>query len=442
MKNKIENIYTKIKPYLPFILLFMMYLVMHYKLQYIADDLVNHDRKFENGQLDYLVSNYMHWSSRVFIYFVNNVIYMMPIIVWKVLDTAIVTIGAVCLSKLFNDKKNLFMDYAICLLVAIFPYTFMGGAGFVATTLTYYWPIVFLLIALLPVKKILNKEKINKYMIPVYTLLLLYATDNEQTCCVLLGLSICFLLYFKFIKKEKINWYIIYLLIISILKLIFIKLSPGNATRAIIETREHFPAYKDLSLIDKLYLGFVYIADLLRNNSMLIVIFSAFICILTYMNNLKPFHKAYALCNLLFVLSVTTFSTVLISKFPLFEHHIQYIGMRISSNSYDVDILTALFILISYFNMMYLIIVNFKKDFLPLILFFAGLASQYIMIFSPTVYISGYRTASLMFYSFVVIDIILYKSIENKLSENKKIIVISSLVLCALMLFTQFVCTY
>ena len=442
MKNIFKKSYNFIKPYLPFIILFLVYFMMHLVVRYIGDDAINHDNTYPDGQISYLIFSYNNWSSRLFIYLVNNYMYMLPIIVWKILDTIVVVTGAICISKIFNVKKNLFFDYIICLLVTIYPFKIMGSAGFVATTLTYYWPMVFLLICLIPIKKLINKEKINPFLYPLYFVLLLYATDSEQISALLFGLSICFIIYFKFIKKEKINWYVITLLLFSIGKLIFIETCPGNALRTIKETGLRFPEYTNMTLMDKLYMGLMYTTHMLISNFGPLFILSAFLFVMTNITNNSLINKIIANIMFAVVSLVTAFSGVGKVMFGRMYDIISNLGVMILSPEYNRSILSVAFCVMLYLGILYLLLINFKKNLLPVILFLAGVATQFILAFSPTIYASGERTGSIMFYLIVIINIIIYKEIDPKLTDNKKALLLSSVIGVSLVFVIKYFLTF
>lgn len=437
-----KKYYDKIKPYLPFIFLFIFYFVMHYKINYMVDDVINSKNTYEDGMINYLLDSYNHWSSRIFIYLVNNYMYILPITIWKILDSFIITLGAVFISKIFNDKKSIYLDYIICTLVITFPFIQMGTAGFIATTVTYYWAIVFLIICLYPIKKVLNKEKIKLYIYPILFILLLYATDSEQITCFLLGLSLCIIIYLKFVKKEKINWYIYFLFIFSIIKIIYIKTCPGNEERAIIEMNNRFPTYKSLSFKDKLLMGIFHTTKILRNDNIPIVIFSTLLCILTNIKNKYSINKIISYLYLFLVASVSLLFGLFVQIFPYINPYVVNIGVSFDSSIYYINYITLFFIIIFYLMSIYLLYINFKDNLLPIILFLGGIATQFIMTFSPTIYASGPRTGSIMFYSIIVVNFLLIKKIYPLLNDNKKNLLVSIMLFLSTISFITFISIY
>lgn len=440
MKNKIKKIYEIIKPYLPFIILFIFYLAIHFKLVYISDDRINGNKTFDEGQISYLIKSYKTSSSRLFIYLINNCFYLMPMKIWKIVDTLMIVIGAKCISKLFNDKKDYLLDWVICIIVSLFPFIQMSSAGFIATTLTYYWTIVFLLIAMLPVKKIFKNEEIKTYFYPLYFLLLIYATDCEQLCVFLFGLSLCFILYKKYNKKEKVHWYLIGMLLFSILKLIFIKTCPGNSVRAAASTIARFPLYDTLSFFDKFYMGIKYTTYVLISSGIPLFVLTLLLCVQTNIKDKNKFNIVLSNVLLVIVSFMTVFSNILINNYTYFSRYVNDYGIRITSNIYNINIPSLLLSVFMFTGIIYLILINFRKNYLPIVLFLGGLATQFIMIFSPTIYASGQRTGSIMFYSLLVISFIIFKDIYNK--KRNLTILISIFVILSLMYYLNFIYLY
>ena len=436
-KDIIKKIYNKIKPNIPFILLFIFYFLLTFKIGFVSDDAINHNKTYDNGMINYLIHSYNHWSSRVFIYFVNNIFYMLPMMVWKIINAFIIVIGAKCISILFNDKKNIHLDYIICLLITLFPYNSMGSAGYIATTLTYYWPIVFVLICLLPLKKLDKGQKINKWLFPLYFVLLMYATDSEQICLVLCGISITYFIYFKFIKKEKVSSYIYFLIILTLLKIIFIKTCPGNAERTLKEMDLRFPEYKYFSLFDKLYIGILYIVNILKLNYILPLISAIFLCIYTNINSKKIYDKIIANINMILVCLFTIFEKLTILVVPDFTKSINYVNEHILIKNYAIDYMAVFMIFIIFASFLYLLIINFKKDILVILIVLAGLLSQLIMAFSPTIYASSTRTSSIMYYSFIILNLCLFK--KMKLKEKHISWIYTLLLLFSILYFVYFI---
>lgn len=442
MKKRISYIYNRIKPFIPFILLFCFYFVIHYKLQYISDDIENSRRTYNDGQIHYLIDTYLHYSSRLVIYLVNNLFYIFPMKVWKIVDSLIIVIGAYSLSYLFNTKKSIFVDYMICVIVSLFPFIIMNSAGFVATTISYYWPIVALLISFIPLKKIINKEKIRPYFYPLFFILLLFATDCEQIACLLFGLSICFIIYIKFIKKEKVHWYLYSLLIISLLKMIFIKVCPGNAIRAESGIAMWFPLFESLSLFDKLYMGLLYTTYVLISNGVPLFVLSLLLLIRTWLKNKKKINICISLLLVIMIFVMCFLDKFTYKYCPFIFDLFNVFSTRIMSPDYKISISAILISLFLYGGILYLLLVNFKDRLLSAILFLSGLATQMIMIFSASIYESGFRTASIMLYNFLLISIIIYLDINPIIKKKYKYILLGILVLISIYYAYRFLLVY
>ena len=68
------------------------------------------------------------------------------------------------------------------------------------------------------------------------------------------------------------------------------------------------------------------------------------------------------------------------------------------------------------------LIVIFKKQkcILPLLIYFCGVISRLVMVVSPTVLVSGERTSTFLYLSFIFLEILLLKNMEEKKWVNSK----------------------
>lgn len=120
-------------------------------------------------------------------------------------------------------------------------------------------------------KKIHYDLPISKKAIVGSLPFLVFATNQEQVCAWLFGLSLSFLLY-RIVKNRRLtknDSYIIISVLICAASLVFILTCPGNNRRFIAEINSWFPQYTSLSFFEKLQLGvltiFTYYCSLRSN---------------------------------------------------------------------------------------------------------------------------------------------------------------------------------
>ena len=85
-------------------------------------------------------------------------------------------------------------------LVMLYPFTELGSAGFIATMTTYLSPIAFGMMALVPIRRMLGRERLCWYEMLGYCACLIFGANNEQMMIVILSVYTVFLGYSLFTR--------------------------------------------------------------------------------------------------------------------------------------------------------------------------------------------------------------------------------------------------
>ncbi|MDR2544643.1 MAG: hypothetical protein LBD03_03710 [Methanobrevibacter sp.] len=104
---RLNNIFSEIYPYIPFILLFLGVFLLHLFLPYENGDyLFYHDVSPANlGEaINFAVQRYFQWSSRTIIDFTLVYLTTLPPIIWQFLDSIFLTGLAVLIPGIFIKK--------------------------------------------------------------------------------------------------------------------------------------------------------------------------------------------------------------------------------------------------------------------------------------------------------------------------------------------------
>ena len=404
---QIQNKFSSLKKAIPFVILFLAILVIHIKFEIMNDDL-NH---YVNVSLDstywnYIVTRYNGWSSRILVELLTVFLLKCPFIVYKILDSFVFTTVAISLSKIFNKQKNDFLNYLICGLVFAFPFSIMASAGWTATTVGYLWTFATGLICFIPISNMLyDKEKtISKKFIPLYLLLFIFATDSEQFLLIA-GFLITLLIFYKrIIKKEKINSYVYALFILSVIKGIFILLCPGNEARKLSEIKTYFPTFNELSIFNKFSMGINFTIRSLYKHPIVIYLVVSSLCLLTYFKKVKKYKIISTLMSIFILIFVAVINLLTIVK--KVESPFEIVNANILITLFSVMLLTMFFILI-YIN-------KASLKIWTIITLLAGIISQLAISFTPTIYASGSRTASFLYFSLIILAIDIASNFINK----------------------------
>lgn len=124
----------------------------------------------------------------------------------------------------------------------------MKTAGFAATVLNYYFPIV---LGLFLCAAIYNNCKFNLLSFFIILIVGIFACNHEQCVVIIFTFSL-----FTIISSwPHLNVRALETLVISILSLVFIFMSPGNAVRMSQEMQNWMPEFATFSLFAKVYMG-------------------------------------------------------------------------------------------------------------------------------------------------------------------------------------------
>ncbi|MDO4975329.1 MAG: DUF6056 family protein, partial [Alphaproteobacteria bacterium] len=422
---KIKNNALKISKseYFPFIVFAFLLLFFHACIRVgWADDewflnIANNENIF-----NFVMSRYYNWTSRAIIEFVLISIVRFPF-VWRILNAAITVLGAVSISKIFSYKNTKNINWIICALIFCTPMNLYNSAGWIATTLNYSWPLFLGLFSILPIKKIIYNEKINWYEYILYFAAMIYATNQEQMCCILLGTYFSFLVYLLF-KYKKINVFMLFAVLINIVSFILTIINKGNQFRKEFSIKSSFPDFEQVNFFRKIEMGYSStLFEFIMKHNFIFFIFTLliFICVYALKRN-----KVFRLISLIPVGSIFIFgflSDFIDRYFPgitSIKNSMTPYGTGItlfSPKTWVPDIILTLVCLSILFSL-YVILENKKTYILTLFILTLGFASRMIMSFSPTIWVSGPRTCIFMYFSIIITLFILYQEVYTKLKRE------------------------
>lgn len=416
---------------LPFFIIFMLYFVMFFGVKIAGDDAIlisayRHLTWTDHWQL--IQNDYFNWSSRVLVNFVIHFLLGKSLIIFNVLNAVFVMVFAKTLSKLCGGiKDKALVHISIIFLILIYPIYHLGTAGWVVTMMTYFWPMVFGFVALIPIKKILDGEKFKVWEYVGYSLALIYSANEEIKLIILLLLYITFCIYFVIIRKKQ-TIFAWFLLSLSVLSLVFTITAPGNGARSLSETFYWFPNYTMLDTIDKLDIGFFAIMQSIMFDNHLFVIFVALLMTMVinkkYKNSLL---RVVGIFPSMFLLVFGPLKMLFVTYFPTIDAFALSVSknglITISGNTMMIlaKYVTVIVFSFCFATSMLLCLDNLEKNIFALTLLIAGVGSRVAMGFSPTVYASGLRTATPLFFSIIAIGVMVFsQALDNNLFTEKE----------------------
>lgn len=367
-----------------------------YLLPIVGDDATNRHVKTEQtltGIFNTDIHMFWTWSSRIFI---NPLMFISTNIVPKWIFSLVTALLIIGIIYWLDNKHNNKALIIIILAMALFPFVELSTAGYIATTVTYLWPISFLCLGLTCLK---HHQIIWQILAGFYFLL---ALNNEQLCL----LATIYLAYYLILHHHKIKQ-LIALLIPWLINFCLFFFAPGNQARKISETKRWLPAFSHYSIIDKLDLGTITtIQHYLFSLSPLIIVTS--IVLLTINHQKNPIIAWLPIATITLTSLIAALATV-----PL-----QFVA-TINPTINKTVIITYLLGLVWLTSSMILI---HNRDLNMLLI--AGLMSRIALGFSPTIYVSSTRT---FIFCDAIIIYILITLIKKHLIDDQNTVILLSL---------------
>ena len=184
--NKSVRSSLKDSLFVPYFLLFMLYLGMHLLCTANYNDDLVFSQISVSDILGRLQWNYHNWSTRLVIEFVYYHLYHLPIAVWYVLDSAVMVLMAYSIMRLFAGTKDQRAAYISCVLVLLYPMIHMANTGWISTSANYTWPMALGLYGMTYLRRVYDGTRIRWWQYLLYIPAFIYAGNAEQTVCLLL----------------------------------------------------------------------------------------------------------------------------------------------------------------------------------------------------------------------------------------------------------------
>ncbi len=378
-----------------------------YGLMFLPAIIIQDDLKFVSSvdtiknTLKLVYSQYYTWSSRVIINLVWYLVLKFGKIAWALYMavSAYVLLRALRMLSVDSDNSTLISWFCAALLM-MFPGVFFVTAGWIATTTSYFGPQAFGVMALVPIKKCLKREKISKWEWIFYCICLIYAANAEQMCVVLLGCYLTAAVYL-FIRKKNMPM-IWVLLVLTLASFVFMLLCPGNWARKDQEIIRWFPTYGMLNFVDKAEIGLTTtLHRMFAEGSLIVLCLCGMMAFLVWKRYQNFLFRCVSVVPVIVVLLFGPLKNVLDVIFPYASYvgyDIDYYG-AFSVGAGGVGVGRVQFVLLMFTALCAAAEVFLLNDTVPglladLVLILTGVGSRVMMAFSPTVYMSNVRTYS------------------------------------------------
>lgn len=392
----------------------------------------------------FMVKRWYGWSSRLVIEGVLVLVLQQPILVWKVLDILVSVLIAWLLCGFFcsgygkhgsgssiqTDKNTLSgtrtvvpLTSLILFLCLLLSYDFreMDSAGYMTTTINYWWPLAALMVAVLPLYLWYQEGTCKKSYYVLGTLAAIFAINQEQICAMAL-LACLYLLITDNLRGRKTNPYLYVLLALSVCFAICVAICPGNAARKASNIDFWFPAYAGFNLVQKVLLGWYSLLKTLYQDVNLPYFLMSAVLFMAVRKKQKRFPArliaAIPLLSNLGLLGVLLFGKyreypwvhLILHVFDFDQPVVYYQGSLPNSNR--LLLLVYTFCCACVVISLFLIWNKKERSIDALALLVIASASKISMGLSPTVWASSERTSIFLDFGFILLGMLAVREME------------------------------
>lgn len=378
-----------------------------------------------------------NWGGRIIPQGILVILLQFPPVVFHFFDAFAWMILVIYVKKVFDADGIFRKTFIYCLLPALIflfiPTTVLNGTVFwKCANVCYLWGSAALLVAIYPLVKLIYDQKITVSDYIFSLIGVIYASSFEQSGALMCGVFFLMLLY-SLIAKHSVKWQIVGLFIIAVICTFYFYTLPGNEVRSQIEVLGWFPNYDMYSMLDKVLLGLWYVINYIEADAMYIVLLLVGTVVFFMSQNRKrndPIMIGAYIMLVYFVLCT-------INRIGLANSGTEYALSKIfklvpvDTMDFSFSLLRSISSVIHFLMYVYLgcciLIINPKRlEIIGFSFFFGGLATMWVMGFSPTIYASGARPRFLCYLFLLCVEIRIISSAmsseQNSANAVKKAI--------------------
>jgi len=448
----------------PFAVLFVLLLIFHIPLNTnFGDDTLFRTIWETGGIASWLTELWGTWSSRIIITFTSVVFSGLPRVVWKVADVCVMTMVAVFVSKLFIDDgpvaepsrsptssvhRNDRMTRNVITVSLFLTYNLyeMSSTGWVASTTNYMWPLAFGLYALLSLKKAYRQETLKKYEYPLTVAALIFASNHEQMCAVLLAVYLhyaCRAAYLKFVRKEPapVSRFVLLQSLLCAASMAYALLCPGNSTRYESQVAKWFPEHDMLTVFEKISIGISSTLNyFVMTPNVPFLVLSILLSIGIFAKRKDLWARVVSLTPL--IINLAAFAYVFKDYFmadgafslknprDIFQLY-GILGTNDAARLYIPHVFYVAMIG-AFATCLYLFFGDRKRFITPFCILSLGISSRVMLGFSPSVFASSYRTYLMLNISFIITSLIVYQDMIGSVKAKSMKYINAMIIIIAL----------
>lgn len=395
--------------------IFLLLFTLSSYIQSQSDDLVFQEGISRYGGITEWAAFYsQNWGGRVIPHGLLVLMLQMPNYVFSLLNT-IAWMALLYYVKRDYDVQNQIAEILLycSVFAAIFiliPAEILSESIFwKCANVLYLWGGAGILAAIYPILYKLNHEDVPLRYVIIAAIAIGYTAGFEQAAAVMCGM-LAPLSFVLFWRERRVDWVVAVLCVEAIgLTGFFCMYLPGNSVRSVAETLRHLPKYDMYSNLDKAIWGVNYAIRGLESKApfLIWIISVTVVAILIHTRSSRMLCTAAVIVCAYFTLNVVDYigtqftdnQTMLSSVFQLVEvDSMDFV--RTGTTKSMVHVL--MYVLLGALSA---VTIPEQIDILSFLTYYGGLASMWLMGFSPTIYASGSRTLFLGCLFMILVEI-------------------------------------
>jgi hypothetical protein len=404
--------------------LFLALLAVHIPMQLNISDDGNFGTYLENMSLWELMARiYLTGSGKVLPDAAGALFAYLPWWIWKVLDSGIRTGMAACIVYVFTDRSMLGRWIGV-VAVLFYPNSLLLSAGYCVTSTNYVWTAAAVLFTLVILRDVSDGVRVKPWKKLAAIACCVYGANQEQGAAILIASHMVFIVY-AVISGRKVNPVVYVNLGVAVAVLAVFVTSPGFRLKSVpVCNTVALPYFTTMGFMDKVLLGFTTTcAHFMSGWNIVWLVFLLLLGVLGFvvmLRNAGRVSKVSRLVPLISVLPLCAYLGILF-LFPKLGRYFYNVtewsfGMGDflpvdTANFNDwkayVPVVAAILMLAVLMLGMYCIYGGCVKTLLMMVVFMAGLCSRMTMGFSYTVFGSGSRTFTYMYFCLIVLIVVL-----------------------------------
>lgn len=393
-------------PWLPFAALFLVYWLFSLGIEFnFSDDAQMYHELAQNGILNTVLAFRETWSGRIVIELVYFNLYYAPLWLWRILNALMFPLAAYSMARLLGVQKQTPFNWVVCGVTLLYPLTEMISAGWISSSHNYLWPLALGLYAFTPWMAHLRGERVPWYTKLLAIPALVYAANEEQVMALLLGFAAIAAVYMLATKRKWSLYHALWLAVLAGMVALWIT-APGPSLRTEAQVGFYYKDFYKTNLLMKLYNAFMLLSNhFLGAGNVPLLLLGAVCCMAVWGRHRDTALRVIAAVPLAAGLAMGPLYPATSELFPavtlLTESPLTY--ENFSSVYAYVPFVYYVVVWLCLLVSVYLAFEGEGEGLVFALVLAAGVCSQLMLAFSPSIYASAPRTFIYMHFALLAV---------------------------------------